>query len=137
MTWKLHCTSIFHEEGGVSIRIFHLFYRIDWIFTQRHLRISSTFLLWNWFIIPFHIVQISVDRNLKVGAQTRPSVHLDPRKVNKNRSKNSSAWKKILSIKICFYHFCSGSHGLIEFSIAYDEPSQDLLINVIKAKVSL
>ena len=29
-----------------------------------------------------------------------------------------------------------GSHGLIEFSLAYDESSQDLLVNVIKAKVS-
>ncbi len=28
-----------------------------------------------------------------------------------------------------------GSHGLIEFSVAYDEANQDLHVNVIKAKV--
>ena len=33
------------------------------------------------------------------------------------------------------YTFITGSHGLIEFSIAYDETTTNLLVNVIKAKV--
>ena len=41
------------------------------------------------------------------------------------------------SPKIEFFpFFFEGSHGLIEFNLAYDESSQDVLINVIKAKVT-
>ena len=35
-----------------------------------------------------------------------------------------------------FSPFLKGSHGLIEFNLAYDESSEDVLVNVIKAKVT-
>ena len=36
---------------------------------------------------------------------------------------------------ISFFLSLVGSHGLIEFSIAYDEAAQNVHVNVIKAKV--
>ena len=43
--------------------------------------------------------------------------------------------RQILHMLIQSYTFITGSHGLIEFSIAYDETTTNLLVNVIKAKV--